>query len=96
MKNRKAFYFDMLERALWTFVQAAAGTWVGDAITDVSLPWRSKLAIATGAGGIAVVKSFMAAQMPWTAVDSASTLPASVDPPQVEEVEIKRPAARKK
>lgn len=78
MKNRKTFYLDLLERSVWTFVQAfaaqliASGLEFTQTITDLSI--ADKAAIAAVAGGVAVLKSLVANQMPWTADDSASSL----------------------
>jgi Mrp family chromosome partitioning ATPase len=72
--KRSQFYLDLLERASWTFIQAALAFFI--VTQDVN--WR----VVATAGGIAVAKSLVAVNLPWTASDSASILPADVDPPQ--------------
>lgn len=85
--SRKTFYLDLLERTVWTFLQAfaaqmiASGLEVADGITNLSI--GEKLVVSLIAGAVAVLKSVMVNQLPWTATDSASTLPAEVDPPVV-------------
>lgn len=76
MPSRRAFYLDLLERAVWTFAQGFAAFWI--VTGDVDGP---TLKAALVAGGISVAKSVIANQLPWTATDSASSLPAQVDPP---------------
>lgn len=63
MTTRRAFYVDLLERSLWTFVQSAAAAWLTpvDALQD--LPASAKLAAAGTAGLLAVVKSLAAGNM---------------------------------
>lgn len=82
--TRKTFYFDLLERTGWSFVQGFAGGYVGmmfsSALTD--LPTSARLSVATGSGIVAVMKGLVANKLPWTAPDSASSLPADVDPPK--------------
>lgn len=77
MKGRKEFYLDLLERVVWTFVQGFAAVWVLTGEFDM-------FALKAGAiaGGMAVGKSLIANKLPWTANDSASTLPEAVDPPK--------------
>jgi hypothetical protein len=77
MTTRRAFYFDLLERALWTFAQGFAAFWIVTGEVD-----GPTLKAALVAGGISVAKSLVANKLPWTADDSASSLPADVDPPQ--------------
>lgn len=87
--SRKAFYFDLLERSAWTWIQAfaaqliASGIEISDAITNMSI--GDKALVAAVAGGVAVLKSLVANQLPWTATNSASSLPAGVDPPANED-----------
>lgn len=81
--NRKTFYLDLIERSVWSFAQGFAGCYVGvlfvDSLND--LPTTARLSVATGAGVVAVMKGLVANKLPWTATDSASSLPAEVDPP---------------
>lgn len=74
--DRKAFYFDLLERSLWTFAQAFLGVWIASGAFSAEV-WQA----AGVAGLIAVAKALIAPRLPWTASDTASTLPAAVDPP---------------
>lgn len=74
--SRRTFYFDLLERAIWTFAQGFAAFWIVTGNTD----WLT-LKAALVAGAISVGKSIISNQLPWTAPNSASTLPAEVDPP---------------
>jgi hypothetical protein len=76
MSPRRAFYFDLLERTGWTFVQAFCAFWI--VTGDVDGP---TLKAALVAGAISVGKSLVATNLPWTAPDSASSLPAEIDPP---------------
>lgn len=79
----KRFLLDLLERSVATFVQTFAGTLVGDGLlNNVHIPWSAKLAIAGTAGLGSVLKSLAATQL--GASDSASVLPASLDPPSEE------------
>ena len=74
----RLFLLDLLERVISTFVQAFAASLVVTGLDD----WRSALAIGLGAGVIAVAKGFSA--QPFGSKDSASMLPASVNPPSQE------------
>lgn len=69
--SRKNFYLDLLERLGWTFVIAAAS----ELIVSQSFDLRT-LKYAATAGGLSALKSLGANQLPWTASNSASTLPA--------------------
>lgn len=71
------FYLDLLERTFWTFVQGFCAEW----ILSGSFDGRS-LKYGALAGALAVAKSLVSNKLPWTAPDSASSLPASTDPPQ--------------
>ena len=77
MRNRRTFYLDLLERSVWTFAQAFAAVLIASGVDlaaqDASIV--NKAAMAAIAGGIAVLKSLLANQLPWTAESSASTLP---------------------
>ena len=75
--DKKAFYFDLLERTGWTFAQGFAAMFIIHGHLDEHV-----FQVAGVAGLIAVAKSLVAAKLPWTASDSASTLPEHVDPPQ--------------
>lgn len=68
----KQFYFDLAERSLWTFVQAAAAVWLVTQSLD-----REALYVALVAGLVAVAKGLIAAQF---GNGSASTLPQSLEP----------------
>jgi hypothetical protein len=74
--SRKTFYLDLAERSVWTFVQAFAAVWLVTQNFDMT-----NLKVAAAAGGVAVLKALVVNKLPWTATDSASTLPADVDPP---------------
>lgn len=82
---RLAFYLDLLERAAWTFAQAFGGTYLASLVIATpalaDLASTDRLSIAAAGGVIAVIKVIIASRLPWTADDSGSTLPASVDPP---------------
>lgn len=75
--TRKEFYFDLLERSGWTFVQGFAAEWIISGTFDAR-----GLKFGAVAGAIAVGKALVAAKLPWTAKDTASTLPADLDPPK--------------
>lgn len=83
--SRRTFYLDLIERTVWTFLQAfaaqliASGIEISDAITNMSI--GDKAMVSVVAGGVAVLKSLVANQLPWTAQNSASSLPEGVDPP---------------
>jgi hypothetical protein len=82
---RKTFYLDLAERALWTFAQSVAGTWLASSVVATTalmdLAASDRLSIALGAGLVSVAKVLVASQLPWTATNSGSTLPAALDPP---------------
>jgi hypothetical protein len=68
---RRKFYFDLIERALWTFAQSAA------AVLIVSQDWTPDiLKIAAVAGGLAVLKAVGATRIGGDS-SSAATLPAA-------------------
>jgi hypothetical protein len=71
------FYLDLLERTVWTFVQGFCAEWILSGDFDA----RS-LKYGAIAGALSVAKSLVSNRLPWTANDSASSLPAEVDPPQ--------------
>lgn len=75
--KRATFYWDLLERTVWTALQGFLAAWLALGGIDGT---TFKVAAIAGAG--AAAKSLIAVQLPWTAEDSASTLPESVDPPQ--------------
>lgn len=89
--HRRAFYADLLERTGWTFVQSFFAAWI---VLDVEPFSGDALKVAAVAAVIAVGKSLIANQLPWTAHGSASTLPAEQDPPVRKRVP--RKAAAKK
>ena len=74
--TRRAFLYDLFERSLLTFVQGFLAAWLVTGDFD-----QASLQIGLAAGAIAVAKCLIAVQLPWTASNSASTLPAEVDPP---------------
>lgn len=54
MNNKVA---DLLDRSIWTFAQAAVGSLVAaNLFSSTSVDWRSVLAAAAVAGGMAVLK----------------------------------------
>ena len=54
-------FLDLLERSLWTFVQAAAATFLSDDVFgSVDLTLGEKAEIAALAGGVAVAKCLLA------------------------------------
>lgn len=70
----KTLALDILERALWTAVQAFCSTWVVSAwadLTDVGLAKRA--AVAAVAAALSAVKGALASRV--GAGDSAATLP---------------------
>lgn len=72
MRNRKEFYLDLLERALWTFVQGFAAAWlVTSELTTAALM------VGVVGGLISVAKSIVAKGV--GDKESASTLPKSKD-----------------
>lgn len=73
---KRVFYYDLIERTLWTGAQAALGFWI-DYEASGEFTYRGALYAA----GIAIAKALLVNQLPWTAPNSASTLPAEVDPP---------------
>lgn len=77
--SRKAFYLDMLERAVWTGIQAGLAVVIETGIDDFS-GW----AYVRNAAILAVIKALVVNKLPWTASNSASTLPEEVDPPNNE------------
>ena len=83
----KNFYLDLIERSAWSFAQGFAGTYVGAAFLDLvvdigfTLSVSQRFSIALGTGTAAVAKCILAVKLPWTADNSASSLPAENDPP---------------
>lgn len=75
--SRYAFYLDLIERTVWTFVQAFLAAWIVTGGAD-----GPTLKVALVAGGIAAAKSLIGTRIPGSAPDSGSWLPASQDPPQ--------------
>lgn len=74
--SRKTFYLDLLERVAWSFIGGFAAAWI--VIGEFS---DEALQIGLTAGAVSVAKGLVVNQLPWTADNSASTLPAEVDPP---------------
>jgi CTP:molybdopterin cytidylyltransferase MocA len=72
--SRRSFYADLVERTLWTALQAFLAALI---VVD----GETSLQVAALAAAAAAVKAVVAVNLPWTAPDSASTLPAAVDPP---------------
>jgi hypothetical protein len=72
---RKAFYADLIERTVWTAAQAGAAALLAAGFG------MEAAKVAGIAAILAIVKALAAAQLPWTAQGTASTLPAGVDPP---------------
>lgn len=75
--KRSAFYADLLERTCWTALQGFFAFWIVTGEVDTMTLKAAGVAAAIAAG-----KSLVAVNLPWTAPDSASTLPEAVDPPQ--------------
>lgn len=82
MNDKKRFYLDLLERSVWSFVGAFASALTADSWTGGTIPDNVKVRFALGTAVFSVLKGFGANKLPWTAEDSASSLPASVDPPK--------------
>lgn len=74
--DKRAYLYDLIERTAWTAFQAALGFYI-DYSASGEVTWKG----AAYAAAIAAAKSLLAPRLPWTADDSASTLPAEVDPP---------------
>jgi hypothetical protein len=78
----KRFWLDLAERVFWTFVEGFLGAL---AIAGLDVPGANKLSILSKAAmagvmaAIAVVKGLVASKA--GTQESASTLPASLDPP---------------
>lgn len=70
--SRRQFYADLLERVLWTFVQAAGAEWVVTSSLD-----SGSLKIALVAGLVSVAKCLVATQI--GASNTAATLPVTTD-----------------
>lgn len=56
----KAFLLDLLERSVWTFLQAGSAVLIVDGMDDISM---AALKTALVAGGIAVVKGLIASRV---------------------------------
>lgn len=68
----KKFYFDLLERSGWTFVQGAAAEWlVTQSFDDTTFK------VALVAGAVAVAKCLIATKI--GAPNTAATLPVDED-----------------
>ena len=68
----KKFYFDLLERVLWTFIQGGAAEWIVSSNLD-----ENTLKVAGVAGLVSVAKCLLATQV--GAPNTASTLPLAED-----------------
>lgn len=85
----KNFYLDLIERSGWSFAQGFVGSYAGEAFIEAvtsagfALSVTERFSIALGTGLAAVAKCILAVKLPWTASNSASTLPAENDPPAV-------------
>jgi hypothetical protein len=71
--TRGAWYLDALERVVWTALQVLAA----EVIVLREVSWE----VVGTAALIALCKAVIAVNLPWTAEDSASSLPQSLDPP---------------
>jgi len=76
---KKRLLYDIIERVVWTFVQAFSGVMTGAAVFNWNVPlWQQ-----AAAGGVAAVFSSLkgiAASRLGT-LDTASTLPLAIDEP---------------
>ncbi len=73
---KKAFYLDLLERSVWTFVQAFAAFWITDGVLDLGMALDELAIAAAVAGGLAVAKGLASTRLPWSDSNDASTLPS--------------------
>lgn len=80
------FWADLLERSVASFIAGFAGSYIAaGAVGSVQdLPVTARLSIGASAGLFSVMKALAAVQLPWTAENSASTLPEKLDPPAPE------------
>jgi heme A synthase len=69
----RLFYYDLAERAAWTFAQAFFAAWMVTQQLD-----KDTLLVAITAGMLAVAKAVVAGQ--FGAKDSAATLPEHMEP----------------
>jgi hypothetical protein len=74
----KKLFLDLLERAVWTFLQAGLGVFVLADSFDANLDNAEKAAMAGLAAVLALVKGVVASRVGDTG--TAATLPATVDP----------------
>lgn len=77
MTTRRQFYADLLERVIWTFVQAFGAAYLVDAASVVGLDGGDKVKLALTAAALAVLKCLGATQ--FGAPNTASTLPVAED-----------------
>lgn len=83
--TRRDLYFDLGERAVWTFVQAFLGLWIGLSILSGETPdfdalfTLDALKVSAAAGFIAVAKGIVASQ--FGVLNSAATLPTDLQAP---------------
>lgn len=80
--SRRSLALDVVERTLWTYVQAYLGLWIASgvgisAIADLSMADKALVSVLPAV--LAVVKGLAASRV--GATDSAATLPADVDEP---------------
>lgn len=77
------FWADLLERSVASFIAGFAGSYIAaGAVGSVQdLPVTARLSIGASAGLFSVMKALAAVRLPWTAENSASTLPEKLDPP---------------
>jgi hypothetical protein len=74
----KKLFLDLVERAVWTFLQAGLGVFVLADSFDANLDNAEKAAMAGLAAVIALVKGVVASRVGDTG--TAATLPATADP----------------
>lgn len=76
--NRKQFYASLIERVIWTFLQAAGAAFLLDGVANTGLDNGDKLKLAAIAGGISVLKNVIG-----SGIGNGGTpawLPAELDP----------------
>lgn len=75
----KRFWADLAERSFWTFGEAFFGLVIADVVAGNGFSWQHELGAAALAGGLAVGKSVFLGRNVGNK-ESASTLPATVEP----------------
>lgn len=82
MKEKVKFYWDLIERTLWTGIQTFGGSEIVENwfLGNRDMPTNIQFKIALGAAGLAMLKGIASTKLPWAKENTASSLPKTVEP----------------